>query len=542
MELKYILILLIGLGVVSLVSCVHDNAPSNRPPTLTVDSVVGVTRTSAILAGTLYIPERSRVDFCRFCYGTSPESIVSVDCPVKQGVVYARLEGLRPGTTYLYYLEAGTEAQRVMSDSRAFRTLPNEVPTLGRVTIDAQGPFSAMLRCRVLEDGGEVLTHTGFEYVLNGEEETVRVEMVDSCLATRIGGLVPHAVYTVRAFAENAVGRAYSEPLTLTTSDAFVWQQPGDLVVLVEDAEKYKVETMTLAGPLDGADLRLLRDMAGRDAEGRQTAGRLARLDMIDSRIVEGGLSYDGSHYTEADVVGNGLFKHCLSLQEVHLPSGAKRMDTDAFTGCHALRRLMIPESLCTLVPSADCPSLTEIEVSAANPELSSLQGVLYDKEGTSLLWFPLGKDDAELELSPTLVRLGDYALQGCRIQSVQLPSSVRELGIGVFHNAKSLKQVTLSEGVVRVPTALFQGCDSLRTVTLGKNTEYVGESCFDGCTALSELRVEAAVPPVCTEASFLGAGEVYTRCILRVPATSVVTYRSHAVWGKFKYVKRIEN
>ena len=237
MELKYILILLIGLGVVSLVSCVHDNAPSNRPPTLTVDSVVGVTRTSAILAGTLYIPERSRVDFCRFCYGTSPESIVSVDCPVKQGVVYARLEGLRHGTTYLYYLEAGTEAQRVMSDSRAFRTLPNEVPTLGRVTIDAQGPFSAMLRCRVLEDGGEVLTHTGFEYVLNGEEETVRVEMVDSCLATRIGGLVPHAVYTVRAFAENAVGRAYSEPLTLTTSDAFVWQQPGDLVVRVEYAE-----------------------------------------------------------------------------------------------------------------------------------------------------------------------------------------------------------------------------------------------------------------------------------------------------------------
>ena len=124
MDMKYVLVLLVGWVVLSLVASVRSGASTRRPPMLTVDPPMEVGRTSAVLTGRVEIPGNSRIDFCRFCYGTAPDRIQSVDCPVESGVVAFRLEGLEPGTAYFYYIEAGTEASRVMSAMGEFTTLP----------------------------------------------------------------------------------------------------------------------------------------------------------------------------------------------------------------------------------------------------------------------------------------------------------------------------------------------------------------------------------------------------------------------------------
>lgn len=60
-------------------------------------------------------------------------------------------------------------------------------------------------------------------------------------------------------------------------------RRAGDLACQVPAAARYEIEAMKVSGDLDGTDLLLLRDMAGRDMYGGETAGRLRHLDLSEA-------------------------------------------------------------------------------------------------------------------------------------------------------------------------------------------------------------------------------------------------------------------
>lgn len=66
-------------------------------------------------------------------------------------------------------------------------------------------------------------------------------------------------------------------------------RRPGGLACQVPAAARYEIEAMKVSGDLDGTDLLLLRDMAGRDMHGGETAGRLRHLDLSEARLRRGG-------------------------------------------------------------------------------------------------------------------------------------------------------------------------------------------------------------------------------------------------------------
>ena len=59
-----------------------------------------------------------------------------------------------------------------------------------------------------------------------------------------------------------------------------VVEVPGTLPQLIPAADKYRIESLTLKGRLDGTDLRYLREMAGSDARMQPTPGRLTDVDL----------------------------------------------------------------------------------------------------------------------------------------------------------------------------------------------------------------------------------------------------------------------
>ena len=149
--------------------------------------------------------------------------------------------------------------------------------------------------------------------------------------------------------------------------------EAGILATLIgNDANKYT--NISLAGPLNGDDLCMLRRMAGRDTEGNPTDGQLADIDISGANIVAGGGEYGESRFTEDGVVGIGLFRSCTILKNIKLPIGAVRIDKEAFNGCTALQSITIPASVGKIVPSAGCTSLASFEVSAANEHYTSVE------------------------------------------------------------------------------------------------------------------------------------------------------------------------
>ena len=63
----------------------------------------------------------------------------------------------------------------------------------------------------------------------------------------------------------------------------------GTLSKKITSYQKYSITNLKVSGPINGTDVRYLREMAGRDYADNITDGKLVDLDLADANIVEGG-------------------------------------------------------------------------------------------------------------------------------------------------------------------------------------------------------------------------------------------------------------
>lgn len=531
--------ILLALALVLVVSCSEDNAPDNFEPRLFVGEAVDITRNEATVTGGVELRGSTLEPELGFVYGTDPGSMAMTAeaANAGDGMVAARLTGLKPGTTYYYRLQGNNGRVTLESDAGSFSTVSNGKPGITGLTVLSKGPASVIVGFDITDDGGGDIVEAGCYVMDTAEGVAEKVEAVMQSGASgigcrlRIGGLKLMTEYTLQPYAVNDAGETRGECLSFSTSNAVETSEPGELASLIGE-DKYGFTEMTFAGPMDGDDIRLLRQMMGRDVDGSATPGRLARVDLTDVCIVAGGGSYDKSRYTENDVVGYGMFAYCDLLEDVSLPATAKRIVKDAFLGCSSLERLVIPAEVDEVSVSGGCAGLKELEVSPANQHYKSVDGVLFNADVSRIVWFPIGKQ-GDYELPGTVESVGDYAFSGCSITRFTLPGGVKQIGQGAFY-ASMVEEVVLSDGIRLVPTGAFQDCRQLRSVTLGAGTELVSDYVFDGCP-LEHLYVKASLPPVCDGAAFSNTqADLFSACTLHVPQGSVMMYKYDPDWGCF--------
>ena len=103
----------------------------------------------------------------------------------------------------------------------------------------------------------------------------------------------------------------------------------GELSSLIPGADRYKTKNLTVAGPLNGEDLKLVREMCGRDYEGYESEGVTATLDLSKALIKqEAGKNYFNEisgfykrfHAPSADnEIGIKLFYRCEQIGRAHV-------------------------------------------------------------------------------------------------------------------------------------------------------------------------------------------------------------------------------
>lgn len=133
-------------------------------------------------------------------------------------------------------------------------------------------------------------------------------------------------------------------------------ETPGTLPQLVGEDNKYTITEMKVTGNLNGTDLRLIREMAGRSLKGSATNGMLMKLDLQDARIVEGGeayYSYNGYIYhSKNDEIGNRLFYESI-LTEIKLPRSTVAIGDFAFWNSKGLKSIAMPNGVNSIGESA---------------------------------------------------------------------------------------------------------------------------------------------------------------------------------------------
>ncbi len=539
------------LCVQGLASCSSDK-PDNFEPQLQTLEAIDITRNEATMVGQCHTTGSTEMPQLWFCYGEDPSMSqkTAVLTPADNnggkpdGTVVYRLNQLTPSTTYYYKLQGGSGNVVLSGEQLSFTTQPNAKPTAGEVTVLGISPLSAIVSYSISETGGDPITESGCYLSRQdggtmGDATTIKLVQTgdaddNGMFRLRIGGLQPEVAYSIRPFAANKNGEDVGEAVSFVTTSTSIINDAGQLTELVGD-DKYRFTTLSIAGFLNGDDLRTLRDMAGCDNEGKATAGQLSDIDLSGAQIAEGGKAYAEGHFTQTNVVGKAMLASCEKLRRIVLPLQTTKIEADAFRNCSSLHTIEVPTLVESIETSAGCTALSEINVQAGNSHYSSKDGVLLSGDGKNILWFPMGKK-GEYTLPSTVTTVGDYAFRNCRIETFHFADGLTSIGKYAFYNS-SVKEVSLPSTVKQIPTGLFQKCADLTTVHLGKNTEMLGDYVFDGCP-ITNLYISTPTPPYCSNNTFASSGNnIFSTCRVHVPKNRRIYYRGDMIWAQFKRI-----
>lgn len=191
--------------------------------------------------------------------------------------------------------------------------------------------------------------------------------------------------------------------------------------------------------------------------------------------------------------IGKRVFVYCYNLAQVVIPNSIESIGDQAFAVCNSLTDVTIPNSVISIGVEAfsECEKLTAINVAIDNPKYCSVDGVVFNKDRTTIVAYPGGKQ-------------GNYTI----------PNSVTSIADGAFY-----------------------GSFGLTGVTIPSNVTNIGKWGFGKCFGLTSMTCEALTPPTCGEDVF----EFDLSIPLFVPAESIEAYLVADGWKEFTNIQTIQ-
>jgi len=125
------------------------------------------------------------------------------------------------------------------------------------------------------------------------------------------------------------------------------------------------------------------------------------------------------------------LFTSCYKLSTVAIPNSVTAIGNSTFSSCSGLTSISIPASVASIATYAfgNCTGLTSITVDSNNPNYCSVDGVLFNKNKTSLIQYPLGNSQTSYSVLNTVTTIGQGAFEyGRKLTSVSIPPSVTSI------------------------------------------------------------------------------------------------------------------
>lgn len=187
--------------------------------------------------------------------------------------------------------------------------------------------------------------------------------------------------------------------------------------------------------------------------------------------------------------------KHSDIIIEVVIKSGVTGVGSGAFTGCTALKKVSISDTVKKLDLNAfsGCTALEAFTVADGNEAYASADGVLFNAGKTLLISCPVGKTGAyTVPETVTVVEKSAFAASG--VESVSMSDAVNTVGEGAFSNCSKLKSAVLPKGLKELKKSLFSGCSALEAISIPDSVKTLGEGVFSGCAALKEVKIPGEV------------------------------------------------
>lgn len=209
--------------------------------------------------------------------------------------------------------------------------------------------------------------------------------------------------------------------------------------------------------------------------------------------------------------IGDEAFNFCGRITALVLGKNLKEIGVMSFAGCYRLNALSIPASVTTIGREAFsyCERLKNVTIEASEGILTFGEEV-FGQRTYKDSWAPIER--------VTINR--DYSCMSATPNAQP------------FSYLSTLNTVTIGDQVTSIPASSFSNNSSLTRVEIGADVSNIGVDAFAGCSKLVEIDVKAPVPPTVVSSSFDNYS--YGNANLRVPESSLNSYKEHSVWKQF--------
>lgn len=210
-----------------------------------------------------------------------------------------------------------------------------------------------------------------------------------------------------------------------------------------------------------------------------------------------GGQAFQACNHLSSVILENGVdslllgvFINCDSLKSITLPTSLTYIDVQVFDGCTKLESISIPASVIYIGNQAFelCNNLASFTVDANNPNYSSADGILFNKNKTKLIKCPM-TFSGSYTIPSTVDSVYNWAFDYCLgLTSITIPGSVKYIGFWTFSWCSGLTSVTIPSSVVTIDDHGFFGCSNLRSLNLSEGLKTIRSYAFEYCTSLQSV------------------------------------------------------
>lgn len=251
--------------------------------------------------------------------------------------------------------------------------------------------------------------------------------------------------------------------------------------------------------------------------------------------------------------IGNGVanigfyaFFDCTNLKNVSISDSVTTIPYQAFYGCTSLTQIEIPKGVSSISENAfsGCTKLEKYLVANDNEYFTSENGVIFNKNKTTLVRYPAGSTASSYTVPESVTKISDYAFEDCtNLTELVVYENVSSVGAGTFtrcdnltihgHNASYIKEyaeknsvpfisitmiggecgknvswaykngvLTISgsgdmysyddESMVYVPWRKYRG--EITSIIISDGVTSIGDSAFYNCTALESVTIPNSV------------------------------------------------
>jgi len=596
-------------------------------PSISTNSVSSITNTSASSGGNITTLDASPVIARGVCWSTTANPTISdykTADGVGTGVFTSSITGLTSGLTYHIRAYATNSYGTSYGEDLTFATL-GTAPTVTTTAVSLINTTTTTAGGNVTSEGSTPVTVRGVCWSTAANPTTSNSKTTDGSASgvfvSSITGLTSNTTYHIRAYATNSVGTSYGNDITFKTlvNDPTVTidvANAGALTTLISAADKATITNLILTGNIDARDVKCLRDELTKlavldisavtidpyvDVDG--TVGGTANRIYPASEMPMSSFCFpDGTGKktltsiilpNSITSIGSYSFKDCSGLINVIIPnsvvsigenafywckfnnmiigSSVKTIGYGAFWECINLVSIKIPASLTTLGSYAfgDLWGLKEFIVDPDNLNFSSVDGILFNKNKTTILLCPQNKNVPNYDIPNTVVAIGGDAFEKCHyLSSVTIPASLTTIGNEAFGGCTKLKEFIVApentnfstidgnlyskdktalvvyaggktgnfiipDNVTSIRAYAFYNCQYLTGITIGNSVKSIGSSAFGACWSLKAVSLSNTTP-INLNSSYSVFFAVDAKCSLYIPVGSKAAYQAAYIWKDF--------